>query len=119
MLTFHWRVEEGSQQPAQTMYVVDRPKECIEVVKKRYAAAKLRKRQEEEEEEEDDEEEDEEDGSEESKETSATSAEAKDVQPAVAEVKQEQVIQPAAVVVESKIDVPVAAAAATVAVPDL
>ena len=70
VLTFHWRVELGSAQPAQTMYVLDRPKECIDVVKRRYAAAKLRQRQEAEEEE-DEEEEEGEGGGEESKASAA------------------------------------------------
>ena len=112
VLTFHWRVEAGSQQPAQTMYVLDRPKECIEVVKRRYTAAKLRKRQEEEDDEDDDDEE--EAGDEESKVASETSGEVK-AQVESSEV--EPAKQPPAAS-EVKIDEPVAAAA-DAAIPDL
>ena len=113
VLTFHWRVEASGQQPVQIMYVLDRPKECIEVVKRRYTAAKLKKRQEEEDEEEEDDEDEE--GDEESKDASETSGATKEAETEEPDAKQAS--QPVAVG-EVKSD-EAAAAAATGAVPDL
>ena len=114
VLTFHWRVEPSSQQPAQTMYVLDRPKECIEVVKKRYTAAKLKKRQEEEDEDEDEDDEVEEG----SKDASEASVEAKEAKTEDSEAEAEQVNQPVAAA-EVKSDEPAAAAVVASTIPDL
>ena len=70
MLTFHWRQSDaatviGPAPPGPTLFVIDRPRECIDLVRRKYASAKRRKMQEEarkSEEDEDDEDEDEADG---------------------------------------------------------
>ena len=50
LLTFHWKAGTGADEDAaaaapssssgQTLYVIDRPKECIDIVKRKYARAK-------------------------------------------------------------------------------
>ena len=93
LLTFHWKTPVSSSTAPVTgpplsgpsLFVIDRPKECIDVVRRKYAQAKRREKEERDNRSEDAEEEEEEDEEEEEEEEDEEDGEEKQAQPSGSE----------------------------------